>query len=246
MKEFVKKLIELSGYRISKIQPRNIQNENQINKDDFFDLYFSRINPEEFFFIQIGANDGKTNDPVYPFVVKYNLSGIVIEPQPDVFKLLKETYKNYPKVKCVNAAIAEKSGSLSFYRAKESVLNEDNYTRITALATFKKDVLVHTLANKIPKGVDVEDCIEEVKIEALSLDSFLLKHNIQKLDMLQIDVEGLDYEILKMLDFSKYTPSLINFESNHINEKDRLDCQSKLESLGYRWFRHGIDTCAYK
>jgi hypothetical protein len=42
-----------------------------------------------FYFIQIGACDGKTGDPFFPLVTKFNLSGILIEPVPYLFERMK-------------------------------------------------------------------------------------------------------------------------------------------------------------
>lgn len=204
------------------------------------------MNPENFFFIQIGANDGKTHDPIYSYVTKYNLRGIAVELNPEVFVLLKETYAKYPNVQCVNVAIAKESGILPVFMAKESVKTKENYSLVTGITTLKKDVLRHTLSKRIPKEVLVDDFIEEVSITAITLDQLLKNNGVTRIDMIQLDCEGYDYEILKMIDFNKFSPCIINFESNHISDADREDCQKMLEAQGYKWFRHGIDTCAYK
>lgn len=246
MKNFIKKIIATTGYSLNKIKEYNIQFENQITKDNFFDLYFSRINPADFFFVQIGANDGITHDPIYPYITKYKLSGIVVEPQPEVFELLRETYKDFPNVECINIAISDTTGERLFYMAKESTMNEKNYSMMTGIATLDKDVLRHTIKNKIPRGVNVDDFIQEKLIKTVSFKDLLRERGITKIDFIQLDCEGYDYEIIKMIDFDCFSPSIINFESNHISDADREECQKMFESKGYKWFRHNIDTCAYK
>lgn len=37
----------------------------------------------QFFFVQVGANDGVNDDPLRACVLKYRLSGLLIEPLPD-------------------------------------------------------------------------------------------------------------------------------------------------------------------
>lgn len=245
-KRLIKRVVRSTGYAVVRIKKYNAQEERQITREHFFDLYFSKIDPKNFFFVQIGANDGRTNDPLHPYVVRYDLSGVVAEPQLDVFRLLKETYENYPTVVCVNAAIATETGNRIFYVAKESIKTEDNFSRLTGIATFNKDVLRHTLRKKLPKGVDVDDYIEEVLVKTLSFNDLLKERDIKRIDTIQIDCEGYDYEILKMVDLEKFAPTLINFESSHLSEKDRKECEIMLESMGYKWFRYGSDTCAYK
>lgn len=245
MKKLIKKIIETTGYSMNKIKKHNIQYDNQITKDNFFDLYFSRINPADFFFVQIGANDGKTHDPIYPYITKYNLRGIVVELSPEVFVLLKETYAKFPNVQCVNVAIAKEAGTLPVYMAKESVKTKENYSLVTGITTLQKDVLRHTLSKRIPKGENVDEYIQEVPVTAITLDQLLKNYGVSKVDMFQFDCEGYDYEIIKMIDFNHLSPSIVNFESNHISDADREECQKMLEAHGYSWFRHGIDTCAY-
>ncbi|MDP2593822.1 MAG: hypothetical protein Q8P36_00575 [bacterium] len=105
MKQFVKKLFSTTGYSIVHTSVLNApQKQKRIKRDDFFNLYFSRVS-KDFFFVQIGAHDGVHGDPIHEYVVKYNLAGVVVEPQPDVFKKLLETYRG-TAVSCVNAAIA--------------------------------------------------------------------------------------------------------------------------------------------
>ncbi len=245
-KKIIKKIVESTGYAITKTKGRNIQEEEQISREDFLNLYFFNIDPKNFFFVQIGANDGETNDPVFPYITKCNLSGIVVEPQPDVFKLLQATYKNYNNVKCVNIAIAKETGTKPFYLAKESFKTEENFKRVTGIASLNKEVIKRTLKKKIPKYADVNDYIQEVLLNTCSLNDLIKKYKVEKIDMIQLDCEGYDYEIVKMFDFDQFSPSLINFESSHLSYGDRKECEHLLETQGYKWFRHGGDTCAYK
>jgi len=245
IKGAIKKIVKLFGFTISKA--RMVDNpEQQITRRNFFDLYFSKVDPATFFFIEMGGNDGKTNDPIYPYVTKYKLSGIIIEPQEDVFKLLQDTYKDYPNVKCINAAISNETGRQTFYTAKESIKNKDNYSRITGIASFNKDILRRTIKNKLPANVSVDDYIQETKVKTISLTDLLNEHKIRKVNMIQTDCEGFDYEIIKMIDFNKISPDIINFESEHLSESDLEECQNLLTTHEYRWFRFGGDTCAYK
>lgn len=247
MKEHIKKILSTTtGYTIAKVQRKSIQQEEQIDIIDFLDLYFSYIDPEDFFFIEMGANDGKTNDPLYPYIVKHGLRGVVVEPQPDVYDLLVETYKDQPQVTCVHGAIAEETGVRPFYTAKESVKTTENYSRVTGLGTLNRDVLVKTLKNKLPKGTDVSTCIQVSNIEAITFDDLCTRLSVKRVDYIQSDCEGYDYEILRTIDLKKHTPKIINFESGHLSDQDRKACEGMLENAGYQWFRHGIDTCAYR
>jgi len=77
-------------------------------------------NTPNFFFIQIGANDGKTNDPLHEFINKYEPSGLLIEPIDSVFSRLLKTYKNRNNLVFDNVGIYDKSENVVFYKIKES------------------------------------------------------------------------------------------------------------------------------
>lgn len=49
-----------------------------------------------------------------------------------------------------------------------------------------------------------------------------------------------------MVDFNKYSPKLINYESVHLNAPDRAQCESLLKENGYLLFNNKADTYATK
>jgi hypothetical protein len=42
--------------------------------------------------LQIGACDGSSFDPIYPFIQKYGWAGLLVEPLPDLFERLEDTH----------------------------------------------------------------------------------------------------------------------------------------------------------
>lgn len=182
-------------------------------------------------FVEVGANDGKSNDPLYPIVTEYGLHGTAIEPQPDAFSRLEKTYEG-TNVLCVNAAIGE--GTL--FVVKEKYKSDANWSRVSGIASFRKEVISRTIRNKIPKGANPDDYIEQIVVQSIELP--------QGADIYQIDCEGYDYEVVRRIDFSQ-KPAIINYERAHLSPESERACHDLLRSHGYRWFNHGIDTCAY-
>ena len=45
----------------------------------------------DFYFVQIGANNGVRNDPLRSLILKYHLRGLLVEPLTDMFDELKKT-----------------------------------------------------------------------------------------------------------------------------------------------------------
>lgn len=247
LKEALKKLVERTGYTLVRTDAlRDAQRQRPITRDDFFELCFSRVNPDGFFFVQVGANDGKTNDPLYAHVTKRGLSGLAVEPQPDVFELLRKNYAPYPGVRCVQAAVAAHTGTLPFYTVRDSVKTRENFSRVTGIASFDEAVFRKTVRAKLPLGADVDAFIQATPVEALSFRDLFGRHGVTRVDLLQLDCEGYDYEILKTFDFGRYAPGVINLESLHFSDAVRDECEAFLAAHGYRSFRTRADICAYR
>ena len=69
-------------------------------------------------------------------------------------------------------------------------------------------------------------------------------YGIDKINLLQIDVEGFDYEVIKIFDISKSKPGMIVFESSHLSETDYRSCLNLLAENGYSTKKMGRNTAA--
>jgi FkbM family methyltransferase len=201
---------------------------------------------------QIGANDGKNNDPVYPFITKYNWKGVLVEPQKDVFEnCLKPTYAHYKNVILENVALAPVNGSLPFYRIAFT-----NARWATGLSSFdRKNLEEHiksgyverkALADGIALPTSTADWIQTVHVPTLTTESLLEKNQIKQFDILCIDTEGFDFEILKLIPFERYSPEVVLFESKNLSNQDFKAAQDLLTKAGYELFWEKGDTLAIR
>lgn len=205
---------------------------------------------QPFYFFQIGGNDGFINDPIFKFVKRYSWNGIIVEPQKDVFEnRLKRTYRLNKNVILENVAIAKDEGSRKLYKIAIS-----NSRWATGLASFNKEVLEKHIGtervNRKAKRENVtipntpENWITYEEVECSSIEKLLEKHQFKTLDLLQIDTEGYDFEIIKMIDFNKLKPKIICFEHIHLNEESRLQCTQLLSHHGYSLEHFSTDSIA--
>jgi FkbM family methyltransferase len=151
---------------------------------------------------------------------KRGLTGINIEPDPVLFK---EFVKYRKRDININKGIGFNKNSevADFYVMSYKALN-----------TFSKEE-----AEEIDKAGSVK--IDTVKqVELININEVLLKHHSNKsLDFLSIDVEGLDLDILKSIEFEKYTINVICVETveyvngNDAKKKNRI--KEFLSSNGY-------------
>lgn len=234
-----RRILNLFGYTLNKRVPND---PDKLSFQHFLELFI--INqPTRPSFIQLGAHDGIHRDPIHELVVRYNLPGVVVEPQPDVFARLKENYAAHTNIVPLNVAVGSKKGRTNFYTVKDSHKKSDNYELVTAISSFKKERVLQSVRNKIPKGANPEDYIQKNIVTTEPLSWITATYGYP--DIYQIDCEGYDWEIIKQIDFTK-NPKIINFESGHLSPEDKEAYQALFTNHGYHWFNHGIDTCAYK
>ena len=164
-----------------------------ITNEEFYKLF---ENKENVFFVQIGANDGMTADPIQKIVKEKNWSGVLFEPGKNAFNDLLKNYDGYNNLTFVNAAVS-------------------NFTGKGKL--FCGTTTPHFTLNK-NKAVDMFDVVpSEVEVDIIDPKTIIEKYSITKIDLLQIDVEGHDYTILQAFPFDIIKPQVIRFEFVNLN-----------------------------
>lgn len=190
-----------------------------------------------FFFVQIGANDGMLDDPLRTLILDHKLTGLLVEPLPDMFELLQRNYAGSEGLIFENVAIASEAGLAPLYRvARDSGVPASSYWH--GLASFSKR---HLLKEGVP-----EASIERVDVRAVTLQSLLVKHRVQAVDLLQVDAEGYDYEVVRSAVEGGCLPRIINYEHCHLVPSVRAACWRLLDEHGYRFIEVGKDTLAMR
>jgi len=126
--------------------------------------------------------------------------GICIDPNPELEILYK---KHRPKDIFINAGIGLSNASMEYFIVEDSSMN-----------TFSYEFLVkHNLQSKI---------IKQSSVPIISLCEILDQNLTQndRLDFFDLDVEGLDLDVLKSNDWNKYRPKIILVETDVTIQKD--------------------------
>jgi FkbM family methyltransferase len=190
-------------------------------------------------FLQIGAFDGRQSDPLYQFITRHHWRGVLVEPMPDAFARLQEAYRGEPQVQLRNVAIARENGTRNLYHLRRDAPGLPTWAPM--LASFDRDVVLRHGA-QIPH---ISDLIETTEVRCLTLSTLLAETGLRQIDLLQIDVEGWDFEVLKMVDFTQIKPAIINYEHAHLNADDWDSAVGLLVRNGYRVGIGPFDTVAY-
>jgi len=191
---------------------------------------------EEFFFVQIGANNGIRGDKLYPLICQFQLKGLLVEPLPDQFEELKQNYAGHPQLIFENCAIASESGHCSMFRFTRNAPVPD---WAHGLASFDRSHLI-----KFKDVAHFGKYVEEIRVPTMTLAGLIHKHDIDHISLLHIDTEGYDSEILKMTFEADLYPQIISYEHEHLSAKDNLECKKRLRKNNYLFIGYGRDILA--
>jgi FkbM family methyltransferase len=189
------------------------------------------------FVVQVGVHDGTAIDPLRDELLRRPWRGILLEPVPYVFERLKANYGRYDRLILENAAIADEDGTREFHHLPQT---DDNsmWKWYDALGSFRREVVLGH-KNLIP---DIEERIVTTSVPCLTFDSLCKKHGVERLDVVQIDTEGYDLEVLRLIDLARWQPSLVMYESMHLGDEDRAAARSLLDEHGYVRIADDMDT----
>jgi len=88
------------------------------------------------------------------------------------------------------------------------------------------------------------------KVPCISLNDLLKKHQVAKIDLLQIDTEGHDSEIILNLDFKVIKPKIIHFEhgvsKGFISKEEFSTVTEVLHNNGYELWMDKYNVTAYQ
>ncbi len=204
-----------------------------------------------FTFLQIGANDGRINDPIFPFIFRDKWRGHRFEPLETPFNQLKILHKHTPWVEPVKALLGTKEGTVPLYCLSFSAKRWATGLSSLNKAQLETQIASGYVARRAQKYNDVLPVDREAWIEAKEmpmheLNAWILGQAKGRLDLLQIDTEGYDHVLLEALDLKKLRIGMICFEKLHIPKSALLACVTKLKAAGYGLVESDCDILAIR
>lgn len=165
-----------------------------------YENYF--LNKTNGYFVDIGAHDGETFSNS-KFFEELGWTGVCVEPNPKVFKILSSTRK----CKCVMKAVADRVGTAQFFQIIEGA---------DMLSGLVDEFSQNGIKNIYSNLEDKNKGFDYIDVELDLFDNIVDQIEI---DFLSLDTEGNELKILKTIDFDKYSIKIITLENNEYDSR---------------------------
>jgi FkbM family methyltransferase len=193
-------------------------------------------------FIQIGAGAGdldsraNNRDGFTEFIKKLPKNRIkkiiLVEPNPVNILLLRECWKDYPEVTIYELAIIPKNiiqNSIDFFYCP------DDGPHFQVASINKQHIQKHYGNDAI---------IEKIVVNTKYIEYFINEITNEEVELLALDIEGIDGEIVLDLNFNNLKIKYLSFEYGHLgNNKNKV--LSYLTNNNYKFIGNGVDHNGY-
>lgn len=165
-------------------------------------------------YVDIGAFRPKELSVTYYFYKKLGWSGIAVEPNPAAAQRFAT---QRPRDIFINQGVSDSDSLLNYYEFKDPTLN-----------SFSEQVFKNNESTFIRK--------QEIKVSPLA--NILEEHlpEGKEIDLMNIDVEGLDKEVLHSNDWERFSPRVLVIEDHLFDPEHPLESEivQFLKSKNYR------------
>lgn len=175
-----------------------MQNSYSQNGEDLIILEYCQNNGIDGTVVEFGANNGTTLSNS-KLLIEAGFKALLIEPS-NQFSSLKELHKDNNFVTCLNVAVSDKCGKMTFYESGSHVPGGAD------------EALVSTLdVNELSRWPGVTFKKREVNV--LDIKSIRDAYNFSW-DVISIDIEGLDWIVLQQIDLNEVGCRVLCIEWN--------------------------------
>jgi len=231
LRHSIKQGLAALGYQVqgTRYCPRQLLEPALLRRLEFDDVVCRRIFEvgPELTFVQVGAFDGVTGDPLRKYIDRCGWRGVVVEPQAPAAHQLRELYRGNDRIVILQAALDGESGSRTLY----TVESQTTPRWAGGLASFQREH-ISKHSDLIP---GLETMIREDYVDCITFEEVLECLPDERIDLLQIDTEGADGYILSLFPLDRVQPSIVHWEVKHLSTVQREECLDRLARFGYRF-----------
>lgn len=200
--------------------PPGLVSYSQVGEDLIAAHALRELGIEKPSYLDIGAHHPVELSNTYLFYLRGG-RGVLVEPDPARHSLFRAVR---PEDTLLGVGVAAESGEADFYVMSSPTLN-----------TFSKKEAEYAISTG-------EHRIEQVvRLPVVGINELLERHG--RPNLVSVDVEGLDFEILRAWDFEGFRPEVLIVETGTYTlvrggERQREEIFELMEAAGY--FRYGL------
>jgi FkbM family methyltransferase len=235
VKGWVRQRLRDIGYDVHGVRytPRQLLDpavQRSVEFDDVICRYMFE-HGETCVFVQVGAYDGVSTDPLRKYIARCGWRGVMLEPQPGPASRLRTLYAEARDIVIMQAAVDAEPGARSLY-----TVECDELPRWAGgMASFDREHLIRQ-AHLIP---GIAERVRELTVPCVTFDDVLDALPPGRLDLLQIDAEGADGFLLSLFPFERVKPAIVQWEIKNLSRAEQEATLEQLCALGYRVCRSG-------
>jgi FkbM family methyltransferase len=218
----IKKLLTKINIKIAKLRSRFIS--SPAGETNYALSSFGKARGSDATIFVVGANNGIENDPFVHHAINYGWRAVLVEPNPGVFSELVRTFGKLDRVKCINSAIGSNSRTLVLYTIAFS-----NKRWATGLTSSSEETLTKHFHNGWVQAMcerfgdslpaDPNEWIRIIEVPCKTISQLAKETEIDTIDILAVDTEGMDAEIVNNALDAGYLPEIICFEHLHLSSE---------------------------
>jgi len=227
---------------IRKIQHKLIYRKNK-KPDEILNQIFTSHKKK--FVVQVGGNDGISNDPLRKFF-KYvgNYEAIIFEPVKYYYSKLNLLYKNRKDIKIKNNFVSNTNKKKKIFFIKPSIADlmdasgpKNKWAH--GQGSFSKKFIYSVIDKNNFRGDYYKKNISKFKNSITSeiVNPFKIskiKFPEKSINLLLMDVQGHELQVIKSVDFKKQKIDYIYFEDENPTSKNSLQIRSLLKKNKYK------------
>jgi FkbM family methyltransferase len=186
---------------------------------------------DEISVVQIGASDGERQDPIRRLLLERpRWRALLVEPDPPSFSRLRANYPVDERFVLDNVAVAATDGTLPFWYldegAREAVPGLPGH--FDQLGSFDEHYLTDELGASRTEAI--APYLRSIDVPTLTFESLLVRHAVDRVDLLIVDTNGSDWVVLRQVDLDRFRPSVVLFEHKHLSPEDLAAARAFLGS----------------
>lgn len=137
-------------------------------------------------FLQFGAGDGVTDDTFCDYIDKYDWSGLLVEPVPNLYRQLKQKYKNRSNISTLNACVdfhtsyikssywfeydLKNNNHCTIYPTRSEAIDDvPRLLRVNNLKSWIKFKMINSLSRISLKHILFDDIIANKKFDLIHI-----------------------------------------------------------------------------